>query len=624
MVLDVTRAARFTPGTNLRGEATGASWVFALPSLEIGTAVCLGAPPAGTLRGLAQRARSVVVVEPGARWRRRTQPWATGRDDVTLVASPAEVPDGVADLVVLAPAAARRLPRDAAATATLQRLLAADGVVFADCGVGPGPAGLAETLTRLLGAGRRTWLTPSRGEVRSAVPAADEAAVAFVLAHRMGARSVDLTEVKRATVRRRRDRDRRRARTGAAAPLAAAAAPPAAARAPAPRPAPAPAGAHRRLGRLRGPGTRALDGAQRAVDRLESVVVGTGPLGRLGRRHAVVAGPAGRLGAGPPQYVADVAAASGVDVTGLRWALSAPGEYSSRKVLVLLFGPQPGDGLSVVVKLTRDPALNPRLENEGAALRLCADAGVEGAPQHAFSGRHAGLALLGQHALAGRPFEAVASGRADDPHVRDAVDWVTDLGVRTADRGLPPTAVADAAADVLARFTDVYDSDAAERARLAALVDRLAGCQVPAVLAHGDPGTWNAMVTPEGRTAFLDWEAAEPSGLPLFDLFYLVRTVGLVAPGADVTRDHARGFARAFLADTPLRSLLVTATRRYAATVGVPHEAVEPLWALTWMHRALKEATRLPAGRLDQGHFVNVLRESLARPDDLLALLREP
>ncbi|MFN0283320.1 MAG: hypothetical protein ACKVZ6_15275, partial [Kineosporiaceae bacterium] len=235
MVLDVTRAARFTPGTNLRGEATGASWVFALPSLEIGTAVCLGAPPAGTLRGLAQRARSVVVVEPDGRWRRRTQSWATGRDDVTLVASPAEVPDGGADLVVLAPAAARRLPRDAAATATLQRLLAADGVVFADGGVGPGPAGLEETLTRLLGAGRRTWLTPSRGEVRSAVPAADEAAVAFVLAHRMAARSVDLTEVKRATVRRLRDRGR--TRTGAAAPLATPAAVPAAARAAAPRPA---------------------------------------------------------------------------------------------------------------------------------------------------------------------------------------------------------------------------------------------------------------------------------------------------------------------------------------------------------------------------------------------------
>ena len=146
----------------------------------------------------------------------------------------------------------------------------------------------------------------------------------------------------------------------------------------------------------------------------------------------------------------------------------------------------------------------------------------------------------------------------------------------------------------------------------------------PLVFQHGDPGTWNAMVAPSGRTAFLDWEAAESQGMPLWDLFYFVRTYGAWSLGSAVSGDVTKGFASQFLGDTPFQALLAEAAARYCDRVGVPQQYVEPLFYTCWMHRALKEATRLSAGALDRGHYVNVLRASDDRREALQKLFAAP
>src|SRR3990172_6398076 len=61
-MLDTTLATRFEPGTNVRGEAAGASWTFLLPSLELGRVLCVGVPRLAELRTLARLAREVWVL----------------------------------------------------------------------------------------------------------------------------------------------------------------------------------------------------------------------------------------------------------------------------------------------------------------------------------------------------------------------------------------------------------------------------------------------------------------------------------------------------------------------------------------------------------------------------------
>jgi hypothetical protein len=105
--------------------------------------------------------------------------------------------------------------------------------------------------------------------------------------------------------------------------------------------------------------------------------------------------------------------------------------------------------------------------------------------------------------------------------------------------------------------------------------------------------------------------------MPLWDLFYLVRTYGSWAARAGSSGDVMKGFAGQFLSESPFQQLLVDATERYRARVGVPAELVEPLFYTCWMHRALKESTRLAAGNLERGQYISVLRACIEQREML-------
>lgn len=316
----------------------------------------------------------------------------------------------------------------------------------------------------------------------------------------------------------------------------------------------------------------------------------------------------------PPRYVCELAAEAGLDVSRHRWTLTVPGDYASRKVTLRLLAPGAGEP-EAVVKLTRAPAFNARLENERRALDALERAGVGGdgsVPRTLFAGTHAGLAVVGETAVAGIPFRRLTSARPDCPLAARAVEWLVDLGARTAHPGDP--AEAGAVLDGLfARYRELYAPEPEERAFLAAQIDSLRrSAAFPLVFQHGDPGTWNLLATGAGAVGFLDWEAAEPDGMPLWDLFYLLRSFGVTVARAGGVRDSLRGLARGYLADTELARRLAAATADACDRAGVAVELVEPLFYTCWMHRALKEACRLPSRRLRRGHYVRLLRLCIA------------
>jgi aminoglycoside phosphotransferase (APT) family kinase protein len=169
---------------------------------------------------------------------------------------------------------------------------------------------------------------------------------------------------------------------------------------------------------------------------------------------------------------------------------------------------------------------------------------------------------------------------------------------------------------VLHRFDELYRLTPAHRARLrelAGLVERRPE-PMPLVFEHGDAGPWNVLVTDDGRPALLDWEAAEPHGMPLWDLFYFVRSFGVAVARAEGTSSALVGFRRQFLGDRAVNRLLADAVTRHCGAIGLAHELVETLFVTCWAHRALKEASRLDAARLDTGHYVNLVRLCLDHP----------
>jgi hypothetical protein len=502
-MLNYTLSTQFEPGTNLRGEGAGAAWTFLLPSLDLRSILCVGAPSAATLAALSRLAGDVTVASLGVSDERRARRAAAeARRPIRLVRLErleAE-PEARYDLLVASRRAADALRRRPALVTVLRRALDPDGAAFVD----------SPSAVRGLGRPVALALAPRRGEVRAAAPEGSPAAAALVPA-----------------------RDAR--------------------------------------------------------------------LATLALPHG-----AGEV----PEYVHELARAAALDLDGMRVALSAPGEYVSRKVLLLLFA----DGAAMptyVVKATRDPSLNGRLRNEWDALRALADVGLRDGvvPTPHFFGEPGGLAVLGQSAVDGAPYRSRMAGEAGLAVLRDAVGTLRDLAARTA-HALPAAHAAVAFDRIAHRFVELYDPHPGLRDFLQAQVEavRESAVPFPLVFQHGDPGTWNLLAADDGRVAFLDWESAEPDGVPLWDLFYLVRSHAVSALKAAGERDSLVAFDRQLVRDGELSALLADAVAEQREALGLDPALVGPLFHLCWAHRALKEATRLPARGLGRSHYARLLR----------------
>jgi hypothetical protein len=341
-----------------------------------------------------------------------------------------------------------------------------------------------------------------------------------------------------------------------------------------------------------------------------------GRLGRLwprrvarpGRHGWIAGGTALAVASAPPRYVCEVAASCGIDIEGCRWALVAPGTYASRKAVFFLFSSDsalPRD----VVKVTRAAEMNRRLRNERDALERLAPLGLVGVPRVRFAGSHAGLEILGQSALDGAPFRASTEGRPDCPHASRALRFLTELGARTLADPAPGARLAESLEPLFARFVELYRPHPGTQRFLREQIETLAGLSldIPSVFQHGDPGLWNLLVANDGGIAFLDWEAAEPAGVPLWDLFYFYRSFCMQSVRVRGRWARMSALSRRLLDSGPLQAVLGRAIAVYRERVPVPTEAVLPLFHTCWMHRALKEATRLPANHLHAGHYVGLL-----------------
>ena len=337
------------------------------------------------------------------------------------------------------------------------------------------------------------------------------------------------------------------------------------------------------------------------------------------RRALMITGDEEDVPTRPPAYVQDIAAKAGTTIESNRWAFAAPGAYSSQKALFFLFEGEDTQPQSVV-KITRDGRHNPRLENEWQALGLLQEREIgdpRTRPLPLFFGCHAGLAVLGETAVAGAPFLGRTKARDDCPHARAVVEWLLELGVSTAH------VVSDASRHVrrlealLERFNELYRPDRPASRFLEREMSALAGDAgaLRLVFQHGDPGPWNVVVTADGSPGFLDWESADPDGMPLWDLFHFLRSFGLTVSRKAGRHDPGRSFGDQMLATSGLNRLLVDTTGRFCDETGLPTRLVEPLFYLCWVHRAVKEASRLPREALGSGRYFNLLRLAIVRRD---------
>jgi hypothetical protein len=346
-------------------------------------------------------------------------------------------------------------------------------------------------------------------------------------------------------------------------------------------------------------------------------------------RHGFLIGrAASRVRTRPPDYICSIARRAGIDLDGHRWGLSAPGKYGSKKLIFPIFRPsdaaQGASTPAYIVKMVREQEFNGRVENEHRALLELRELGMAASgnvPDVAFFGHHAGLAIFGATFTAGVPFRERSAATVDCPHARRVLDWLTELGVRTAERPSAPGEMAAVLNGLFDEFTQIYRLTDGQRTFMAGQIARLAehAADVPLVLQHGDPGPWNILIGEGGRPIVLDWELAERHGLPLLDLFYFLRSYCLDASRKEAAGgDRLAAFARHFFGGSTFTPFMQQAVERYCERLGLRRDLAEPLMYTCWMHRALREATRLPSAKIEHGHYANLLRLCIDRRGTLL------
>jgi len=125
-MLDTTLATTFVPGTNVKGDVTGANWSYGLPRLALEQTLCLGAPLPTTLITLARLSEAVVVICANPRQMRKLHKASqrAGLTNVHLLTADRHgtlpVTGGSVDLVLIADqSGVRRLRHDRALLAQI-------------------------------------------------------------------------------------------------------------------------------------------------------------------------------------------------------------------------------------------------------------------------------------------------------------------------------------------------------------------------------------------------------------------------------------------------------------------------------------------------------------------------
>jgi len=309
--------------------------------------------------------------------------------------------------------------------------------------------------------------------------------------------------------------------------------------------------------------------------------------------------------------------------------LLTTGHRSINKAVGLAFDPA-AEQPAKAVKFARVPEAEPGLEREAEVLRLLRGERPDlgGIPRLVGRGTRAGRLAVVQEAVAGaslldtlRPdnFEQVALRvtrllveLASGPQRHSDPDWrrrLVDEPLEWFDRHFGP------ALDHKQLSPDTGDKSV--HASVATVLDGLG--ELPLAIEHRDCSPWNVLVTSAGEPVLLDWESAEPQGLPGLDLVYFLANCAFVLDKALESGRTRESYARLLDPSTAYGDVAARAIGEYCATLGISESDFRRLRLLTWIvhsrsdyrHLQLESQGQPSQGALRAATFPGLLEEEL-------------
>jgi hypothetical protein len=276
----------------------------------------------------------------------------------------------------------------------------------------------------------------------------------------------------------------------------------------------------------------------------------------------------------------------------------------------------------LVVKMARIPEASAALDRETANLRAVhavRSGGVRGVPKILFAHQWAEQTVLAETVHTGRPFYNLLRQDNCQEMTLKVTEWLAAFaGTPTPcprsdwwDRLVEPVIH-----EFEETFGPVLDPEKLRKTRdlLSSLGD------LPLVCEQRDCSPWNVLVDDDGELVILDWESAEPRGLPLLDLIYFLTYTVFFLDGSMESHHYRESYRAALDPSTSTGNLVTMCQELYMRSLGLDPSVMRPLRVFTWLVHSRSEYARLVndgAGQpdpitLQNSLFVSLWEEDLA------------
>jgi glycosyltransferase involved in cell wall biosynthesis len=293
------------------------------------------------------------------------------------------------------------------------------------------------------------------------------------------------------------------------------------------------------------------------------------------------------------------------------------GHRSINKVVGLAFegaGAKP----TAAVKFARVPEAEPGLEREARILRRLGDErpDLAGVPHLRGKGRRAGRLAVVEDVVEGRSLLDQLTPQNFEQVAMQVTQLLIDLA-RTEVPGVEWRR--RLVEEPLAEFESQFGPTIGDAA-LASIREALAGLgELPPAPEHRDCSPWNVIIAPSGDPVLLDWESAEPDGLPALDLFYFLANCAFVLDGAFERGSVRESYARLLDPDGEYGQVAQRAVTEYATALRIAPEDFRRLRLLCWivhsrsdyLHLQLEAGGTPRPEDLRKGMFLGLVEEEL-------------
>jgi hypothetical protein len=222
--------------------------------------------------------------------------------------------------------------------------------------------------------------------------------------------------------------------------------------------------------------------------------------------------------------------------------------------------------------------------------------GFDSIPRVVAFEEYLGRPILVETALVGNPLDPAAVRRDQARGCEAVVGWLAELprpapGADGVEAGWFHRLVERP----LRHFERIFPLSVEEQRLLEQtweLIAPLRDADLPLVFEHGDLRHPTLLQLKRGAPGVVDWELAEPRGLPTYDLFFFLTYVAFASRDARKGGEHLAAFHAAFFGRAAWARTYVAA---YAGRLRLPPHTLTPLFVLCWARYMTSLLLRLDA-----------------------------